>query len=147
MHGSWYDPGNPVVKYSGSLKLHECEWMERETQSADLVLVMGTSLGGLHADQVATECAARAQRGASMGACIINLQQTAEDDKMCARPSCAFYTAEWPMRPFHSLPHILIACALAPAWAGRCGSAVSRTPFSSGCLMSLGCRRCHECRR
>ena len=68
-----YDPSNPVVKYSGCLKEHECAWMERETQQADLVLVMGTSLGGLHADQVATECALRAQRGESLGACIINL--------------------------------------------------------------------------
>ena len=82
VHGSWYDPSNPVVKYSGSLKEHECAWMEAETNRADLVLVMGTSLGGLFADQVATECAMRAARGEALGACIINLQQTAEDDKM-----------------------------------------------------------------
>merc|ERR1719240_758830 len=62
VHGSWYDPSNPVVKYSGSLKDAECEWMERETLHADLVLVMGTSLGGLFADQVATECATRSRR-------------------------------------------------------------------------------------
>jgi len=59
--------------------------MERETQQADVVLVMGTSLGGLFADQVATECAMRALSGASLGACIINLQQTSEDDKMTLR--------------------------------------------------------------
>merc|ERR1711988_924680 len=82
VHGSWYDPSNPVVKYSGSLKDHECEWMERETERADLVLVMGTSLGGLFADQVATQCAMRALRGTSLGTVIINLQQTTEDDKM-----------------------------------------------------------------
>jgi len=85
VHGSWYDPSNPVVKYTGSLKDYECEWMERETQQADLVLVMGTSLGGLFADQVATECAMRALSGVSLGACIINLQQTSEDDKMTLR--------------------------------------------------------------
>merc|ERR1719198_1862119 len=82
VHGSWYDPSNPVVKYSGSLKDYECEWTERETTHADLVLVMGTSLGGLFADQVATECAMRAVRGAALGAVIINLQHTEQDDKM-----------------------------------------------------------------
>jgi len=46
------------------------------------VLVMGTSLGGLFADQVATECATRAMAGASLGAVIINLQQTEQDHKM-----------------------------------------------------------------
>lgn len=77
-HGSWYDPSNPVVKYTGSLKDHECEWMERETREADLVLVMGTSLGGLFADQVATECAGRAlgiHGPPCLGSVIINLQQ------------------------------------------------------------------------
>jgi NAD-dependent SIR2 family protein deacetylase len=82
VHGSWFDPSNPVVKYSGSLKDQEAEWMERETEDADLVLVLGTSLGGLFADQVATRCARRACVGASLGSCIINLQQTMEDGKM-----------------------------------------------------------------
>jgi len=87
IHGSWYDPANPVVKYSGSLKAHECEWMEREAAEADLVLVMGTSLGGLNADQVATECASRAASGASLGSVIINLQQTEQDGKMSIKVS------------------------------------------------------------
>ena len=89
VHGSWYDPANPVVKYSGSLRDHECAWMEAEAQAADLVLVMGTSLGGLNADQVATECALRALGDTdaetirpSLGSVLINLQQTAEDGKM-----------------------------------------------------------------
>ena len=82
-----YDPSNPVVKYSGSLKDLECDWMQRETEGADLVLVMGTSLGGLFADQVAVECAMRALRGASLGAVLINLQQTPEDDKMTLKIS------------------------------------------------------------
>lgn len=108
VHGSWYDPSNPVVKYSGSLKSHEAGWMEAEMERADLVLVLGTSLGGLNADRVATECAGRAlgvpgvscvadganiryvrgQKGpACLGSVIINLQQTAEDDKMTLKVS------------------------------------------------------------
>ena len=46
VHGAWYDPSNPVVKYTGCLRTAEAEWMEQEAQKADLVLVMGTSLGG-----------------------------------------------------------------------------------------------------
>ena len=46
------------------------------------MLVIGTSLGGLYADQVATECAERSRRGAALGAVIINLQQTPQDGKM-----------------------------------------------------------------
>ena len=70
------------MKYCGSLKDHEAEWMEKETEDADLVLVMGTSLGGLYADQVATRCAQRALgslRGRPrLGSVIINLQQVRE---------------------------------------------------------------------
>ena len=64
--------------------------MEELTEASDLVLVMGTSMGGLYADQVATECAGRAlgiracheQAAPCLGSVIINLQQTTEDDKM-----------------------------------------------------------------
>lgn len=91
VHGSWYDPSNPVVKYSGSLKDHEAEWMERETEAADLVLVLGTSLGGLYADQVATRCAERAlgatSGGPRLGSALINLQQTEQDGKMSLKVS------------------------------------------------------------
>ena len=56
--------------------------MNRETEAADLVLVIGTSLGGLYADETATTCCERAAAGASLGGVIINLQQTDEDGKM-----------------------------------------------------------------
>lgn len=85
VHGSWFDPSNPVVKYSGTLKERECEWMVRESVDADFVLVLGTSLSGLYADCVATGCAARSLAGASLGAAMINLQQTPHDGKMTLR--------------------------------------------------------------
>lgn len=46
VRGSWYNPSYPVVVYSGSLRAHECSWMQREAETADLVLVLGTSLSG-----------------------------------------------------------------------------------------------------
>eukprot|EP00929_Paragymnodinium_shiwhaense_P022692 TRINITY_DN14426_c0_g1_i12.p1 TRINITY_DN14426_c0_g1~~TRINITY_DN14426_c0_g1_i12.p1 ORF type:complete len:724 (+),score=112.19 TRINITY_DN14426_c0_g1_i12:75-2174(+) len=59
IHGSWYDPCNPVVKYSGTLHERSYPWMRSDAQTADLVLVLGTSLGGLNADQVAVSTAER----------------------------------------------------------------------------------------
>eukprot|EP00439_Symbiodinium_sp_Y106_P080574 s842_g19.t1 len=59
IHGSWYDPSNPVVKYSGTLHDKSYPWMREDAETADLCLVLGTSLGGLNADQVATKTADR----------------------------------------------------------------------------------------
>jgi len=124
IHGSWYDPSNPVVKYSGSLKGQEYEWLERETATADLVLVLGTrftSLGGLSADSLATECAARTLdgtssqrgggrgrdgrggRGRSLGMACVNLHQTAQDGAMSLRvfvptTCCARCSPSWARR-------------------------------------------------
>merc|ERR1711939_1101573 len=81
IHGSWYDPSNPVVKYNGTLKEEQYPWMQEDAQTADLVLVLGTSLGGLNADQVATNPAHRSVDGDALGTVMINLQQTAQDGK------------------------------------------------------------------
>lgn len=85
VHGSWYDPSNPVVKYDGGLRVSESEWMEDDADTADLVIVLGTSLGGLHADQVAKKAARRSLGGKSLGTVCINLQQTPQDGKMSLR--------------------------------------------------------------
>merc|ERR1719207_196451 len=87
IHGSWYDPSNPVVKYSGSLHERAYPWMEDDAETADLVLVLGTSLGGLNADQVATKAAERSivSRSGALGTVCINLQQTEQDGIMTLR--------------------------------------------------------------
>lgn len=85
VHGSWYNPANPVVKYTGSLKENEHDWMYSEGRNADLVIVIGTSLGGLYADEVAELTASRARQGRSLGTVCINLQQTPMDGKMAIR--------------------------------------------------------------
>merc|ERR1711934_584977 len=59
IHGSWYDPSNPVVKYGGSLRGELFEDMWNWANTADLVLVLGTSLSGLNADQCCTKTAGR----------------------------------------------------------------------------------------
>merc|ERR1711972_535189 len=85
VHGSWYDPSNPVVKYNGTLRDEESEWMERTAETADLVIVLGTSLGGLFADQVAYKAAHRSLKGQAFGTVCINLQQTPLDGQMSLR--------------------------------------------------------------
>ena len=88
IHGSWYDPSNPVVKYSGTLHDKYVPWMVDARDTADLVLVLGTSLGGLYADQVATHTAQRScepGEDAALGSVMINLQQTPHDGKMSLR--------------------------------------------------------------
>jgi len=86
IHGSWYDPSNPVVKYSGSLHQRAFPWMEDDAETADLVLVLGTSLGGLNADQVAELAAERSLNvSGALGTVCINLQQTPHDGKMTLR--------------------------------------------------------------
>lgn len=85
IHGSWYDPSNPVVKYSGTLHDRAYPWMENDAETADLVLVLGTSLGGLNADQVCHDAANRSNVGAALGSVIFNLQQTDQDGNMTLR--------------------------------------------------------------
>ena len=79
IHGSWFDPSNPVVKYDGDLRDDLYQRMTRAEEEADLVIVIGTSLSGLNSDRVAESCARRSLVGSSLGTVIINLQQTSCD--------------------------------------------------------------------
>mmetsp|Transcript_71099 Transcript_71099/g.129632 ORF Transcript_71099/g.129632 Transcript_71099/m.129632 type:complete len:528 (+) Transcript_71099:90-1673(+) len=85
IHGSWFDPSNPVVKYSGCLRGDLFEDMEGQAQTADLVMVLGTSLTGLNADQCVTETARRSREGRALGSVIIGPQRTAQDGKASLR--------------------------------------------------------------
>ena len=79
IHGSWFDPSNPVVKYHGTLAAANLRAMDAAIARADLALVIGTSLSGLNADRVATETASKLDAKLAMGAVVVNLQQTPED--------------------------------------------------------------------
>jgi len=93
IYGSLYDPSNPVVKSSGSLHPGARRWMEDDAETADLVLVLGTTLQGLPADQVATLAANRSLLppgllpgiGGGLGTVYIGLQQTEQDGMMTLR--------------------------------------------------------------
>jgi mono-ADP-ribosyltransferase sirtuin 6 len=66
IHGSWFDGRNPVVAMGGSMRRDLTRRLETWSESADLVLALGTSLSGLYADCVAESAAARwrEERGA-----------------------------------------------------------------------------------
>merc|ERR1712023_505384 len=87
IHGSWYDPSNPVVLYSGSLRGDLYADMKHWANTADLVLVLGTSLSGLNADQCVTKTAARSlpRKNFSLGSVIISPQRTPEDGQASLR--------------------------------------------------------------
>ena len=85
IHGSWYDPSNPVVCYDGTLRSDLYGKMKDAADSADLVIVLGTSLSGLNSDHVAVNPSRRSLQGKSLGTVIINLQQTIHDGSATLR--------------------------------------------------------------
>jgi len=126
IHGSWFDPANPVVLYSGQLKGDAYPWMRHDAETADLVIVVGTSLGGLNADQVALKTAKRSMRnmpwapdgsGGALGTVMINLQQTEQDGKASLR---IFGTTD------SVLPRVLEKLGLAEVSMCKCGGKFCR---------------------
>jgi NAD-dependent SIR2 family protein deacetylase len=105
IHGSWFDPSNPVVKYSGSLQTELFESMASDAEDVDLVLVMGTSLSGLNADRMASRPARRSAAGGCLGFVCINLQQTPQDGEATLRINA---------RTDEAMRMLLGCCGLAP---------------------------------
>jgi len=80
IHGAWFDPSNPVVPMSGSLRSDLFSDMLEWEKKCDLVLSMGTSMCGMNSDRVFTTCSKKALRnGNSLGGVIVNLQCTQFD--------------------------------------------------------------------
>lgn len=85
IHGAWYDPSNPVVPMSGSLRSDLFSSMIEWENHADLCLSMGTSMCGMNADRVFTTVANKGKAGSSIGGVIVNSQQTQFDSLSCLR--------------------------------------------------------------
>ena len=81
IHGSWYDPSNPVVKMQGELRPDLFNRLVEWEQRTDLCLAIGTSLAGMNADRMARTPAQKAaeQQDGVIGTVIISLQQTPMD--------------------------------------------------------------------
>ena len=78
VHGSWYDPTNPVLRQGGKVRPDIGERLRELEDTADLVVVVGSSLTGNTGDLV-TRASTRAGQGQSLGSVIINLAETRED--------------------------------------------------------------------
>lgn len=81
IHGAWFDPSNPVVPMSGSLRTDLIERLLEWEEKADLCLALGTSMVGMNADRIAVTPAERFRKkiNGSLGTVIVALQQTQYD--------------------------------------------------------------------
>ena len=89
IHGAWFDPSNPVVPMTGTLRPDLVAEMSEWEEKVDLCLALGTTMCGMNADRVfvlPSEMGRRAHRegrwggeGERLGGVIVNLQQTQYD--------------------------------------------------------------------
>merc|ERR1712178_614186 len=81
IHGAWYDPSNPVVPMSGTLREDLIKQMLHWEDQVDLCLALGTSMVGMNSDRMAIAPAERRRRGqkGALGTVIVALQQTQYD--------------------------------------------------------------------
>ena len=54
IHGSWYDPSNPVVNMAGQLREDLFADLLDWEAKADVCLALGTSMAGMNADRLCT---------------------------------------------------------------------------------------------
>ena len=86
VHGSWYDPANPVVRSKGRLRADLYERLVREGEQADLVLVLGAAVtAGSVSDILLQSAAQRSLTGLSLGSCIVSPRQTGLDGEATLR--------------------------------------------------------------
>lgn len=86
IHGAWYDPSNPVVPMTGSLRGDLMDWLLEWEKKADLVLAMGTSLCGMNADRVVVTASKKfVKRHQGQGSVIVSLQRTQYDETSSLR--------------------------------------------------------------
>eukprot|EP00438_Fugacium_kawagutii_P030302 Skav204410 [mRNA] locus=scaffold398:102268:126856:- [translate_table: standard] len=79
IHGAWFDPSNPVVPMSGTLRGDLMSWLLEWESACDLCLALGTSMVGMNSDRMAISAAQRAKAGKALGTVIVALQQTQYD--------------------------------------------------------------------
>ena len=86
IHGAWYDPSNPVVPMTGTLRDDLYADLETWEDKADLSIAIGTSLSGMAADSIVQVPASNFQHaGVGLGSVIIGIQRTKEDESSSLR--------------------------------------------------------------
>ena len=80
IHGSKYDPSNPVVDIGGTLRTDLFEGLLQWEGLADMALLIGTTkVGGMSSDRVFRNIARKGKQKLGIGGVIIGLQQTPDD--------------------------------------------------------------------
>lgn len=84
IHGGIFDPSNPVVPMSGSLRSDLFQDLLCCERKADLVITLGSSLAGMNSDRLVRTCADRAG-STGLGSVIVSLQTTPHDSDSSVR--------------------------------------------------------------
>ena len=81
LNGSWFDPSNPILGKGGRMRQDLASRLQSESEKADLVLILGSSLSS--PDQVVeraiSKAALKSLEGDRIGVVVINLQHTPID--------------------------------------------------------------------
>ena len=85
LHGSWFDPSNPILGRRGTIQKDLALRLEEAAETADLVLVMGSSLSGGPSLCAASRPAQRSLEGCCLGSIVVNLQATPLDGQATVR--------------------------------------------------------------
>mmetsp|Transcript_8805 Transcript_8805/g.10531 ORF Transcript_8805/g.10531 Transcript_8805/m.10531 type:complete len:425 (-) Transcript_8805:82-1356(-) len=87
IHGSRYDPSNPLVKKFGEARPDLCRTIEDECDKVDLCLALGTSLYGKSSDRIAILTGRKAEKKVKniIGTVVINPCRTGHDNLSCLR--------------------------------------------------------------
>ena len=86
VHGSWYDPANPVVRGKGRLRGDLYERLVREGEEADLVLVLGAQVTPGSVTEILLQSAGqRSLAGLSLGSVIVSTRQSGLDGEATLR--------------------------------------------------------------
>ena len=85
LHGSWFDPANPVLGKGGKMRQDLALRLGEAAETADLVLVLGSSLSGGPSICAASRPAQRSLDGCCLGLVVVNLQATPLDGQATIR--------------------------------------------------------------
>lgn len=85
IHGAWGDMKNQVKMMDDTLRKDLLQWLVAWSERAKMCVTLGTSLCGMNADQVPSECARRYAQSQGEGLVIIGLQRTIYDKSASLR--------------------------------------------------------------
>ena len=132
VHGSWYDPANPVVRGKGRLRGDLYERLVREGQEADLVVALGAPVTAGVVTELLQSAAQRSLAGLSLGSVLVSPRQTGLDGEASLRL----------FSPAQPLARLLLQALSLPASPGppclQCGPTLSaRVRYDRGDMARL----------